>query len=71
MHMGYGYQLMKAVISELKNMGYREVYLWVLEENKNARQFYERFGFVRSDQMQTDTYDGKELTELMYTYQME
>lgn len=71
MHMGYGYQLMKAVISELKNMGYSKAYLWVLEENKNARQFYERFGFVRSDKTQTDTYDGKELKELMYIYQME
>lgn len=66
MHKGYGYRLMQAVISELKNMGYGKAYLWVLEENKNARQFYERFGFVRSDKTQTDTYDGKELKELMY-----
>ena len=58
---------MKAVISELKNMGYSKAYLWVLEDNENARQFYERFGFVRSDKTQTDTYDGKELKELMYT----
>ncbi|MBD5484838.1 MAG: GNAT family N-acetyltransferase, partial [Lachnospiraceae bacterium] len=39
--------------------------------NENARQFYERFGFVRSDKAQTDAYDGKELKELMYIYQME
>lgn len=71
MHRGYGYQLMQAVLSELKNMGYRKTYLWVLEENKNARRFYERFGFVLSDRTQTDTYDGKELKELMYTYQIE
>ena len=71
MHKGYGYQLMQAVISELKDMGYRKVYLWVLEDNKNARQFYERFGFALSDKTQTDIYDGKELKELMYTYQME
>lgn len=66
MHKGYGYQLMQAVISELKNMGYSKAYLWVLEENENARQFYERFGFVRSDKTQADTYVGKELSELMY-----
>ncbi len=71
MHKGYGYQLMQAVISELRNMGYRKAYLWVLEENKNARQFYERFGFVRDDKTQKDIYDGKELKELMYTYQIE
>lgn len=68
MHKGYGYQLMQAVIARLKDMGYRKVYLWVLEENKNARQFYERFGFVQGDKMQTDIYDGKELRELMYVY---
>ena len=29
MHMGYGYQLMKAVISELKNMGFKWTYVLV------------------------------------------
>ena len=68
MHKGYGYQLMRTVISELHDMGYQKVYLWVLEENKNARRFYERFGFVQNDRRQTDIYDGKEVAELMYVY---
>ena len=38
---GYGSKLLEAVISELKNRGFSEVFLWVLEENTTARQFYE------------------------------
>lgn len=71
LHKGYGYQLMQAVISELSDMGYQKVYLWVLEENKHARRFYERFGFVQNDRRQTDMYDGKEVAELMYVYEIE
>lgn len=71
MHKGYGYQLMQAVISALYDIGYQKVYLWVLEENKNARRFYERFGFVQKDWRQMDIYDGKEVAELMYVYEIE
>lgn len=71
MRMGYGYQLMRAAISELRSMGYRKAYLWVFQENRNARQFYERFGFMRGVKTQTDLYDGKELKELMYIYHIE
>lgn len=69
MHKGYGRQLMQAVLSELSHMGYQKAYLWVLEENKNARRFYERFGFVQGDIVQTDTYEGKELREVMYVFE--
>lgn len=71
MHKGYGYQLMQDVISELYDIGYQKVYLWVLEENKDARRFYERFGFVQKDWRQMDIYDGKEVAELMYVYEIE
>lgn len=68
MHKGYGYQFMQAVISRLHDLGYQKVYLWVLEENTNARRFYERFGFVPNGRRQTDTFDGKEIAKLMYVY---
>lgn len=71
MHKGYGYQLMQSLIAELHDMGYQKVYLWVLEENKTARRFYERFGFVQKDWRQMDIYDGKEVAELMYVYEIE
>ncbi len=66
MHKGYGKKLMQAVISELKTMGYQKVYLWVLEKNISARGFYERFGFMLSGRITTDTFAGKELKEVQY-----
>lgn len=70
MHKGYGKKLMLAVISALKNMGYQKVYLWVLEKNINARRFYERFGFMLSGRILTDTFAGKELKEVQYILEL-
>lgn len=42
---GYGKALLQAAVSELKKLGFEDVFLWVLEENIRARRFYERFGF--------------------------
>lgn len=65
-HRGYGRMLMQAVLTELKKMGYQKVYLWVLEENENARRFYERFGFTTSGKSCADTYAGREVREVQY-----
>lgn len=43
---GYGRQLMEFAIDALQRLGYREALLWVLDENKRARRFYEKYGFV-------------------------
>lgn len=32
-------------LQRLKNMGYRSAVVWVLEENRRARRFYEKYGF--------------------------
>lgn len=37
---GYGKKLIKAVIEELMKLGYRDILLWVLEDNKRARVFF-------------------------------
>lgn len=42
---GYGRALMDHVVAELRHRGFREVTLWVLEENREARAFYEKYGF--------------------------
>jgi len=42
---GYGREMMEYSIAEMKRRGHNEVYLWVLEENARARQFYEKCGF--------------------------
>lgn len=41
---GYGKKLMDAALFELKKQGFSQAYLWVLEDNANARHF---FGKVR------------------------
>ncbi|HEV2955974.1 MAG TPA: GNAT family N-acetyltransferase [Xanthobacteraceae bacterium] len=43
---GCGRRLMAALAAALRARGFRSVCLWVLEENANARRFYERLGGV-------------------------
>jgi ribosomal protein S18 acetylase RimI-like enzyme len=42
---GYGRILIDHVFAEFRRRGFTEVTLWVLEENGNARKFYENHGF--------------------------
>jgi len=42
---GYGRALMDHVLEEFHRRGFVEVTLWVLEENREARRFYEKRGF--------------------------
>ena len=37
---GYGKALLQATVSELKKLGFEDVFLWVLEENVRASRFY-------------------------------
>ncbi len=66
MKKGYGRQLLQAVISELENMGFDKVFLWVLEENRNARRFYERFGFIQNEHFLINSIGNRELKEVQY-----
>lgn len=66
---GYGRLLIQAVIDELGKKGFEKVFLWVLEENRKARHFYEKFGFVQSERCLFSNIGGKELKEVQYCYQ--
>lgn len=46
---GHGRRLVRAVVDGLHEMGIRDMIVWVLRDNPNARRFYERLGgvFVR------------------------
>ena len=66
---GYGRLLLQAVVSELKKMGFDKVFLWVLEENQNARYFYEKCGFVQTERCLFNVIGGRELKEVQYCYQ--
>lgn len=69
MRKGYGRLLLQAVVGELKKMGFDKVFLWVLEENRNARYFYEKCGFTQTERCLFSDIGGKELKEVQYCYQ--
>ena len=46
---GIGTVLFQGVMDELKRLGLYKIYLWVLEENRPARAFYEKNGFKVMD----------------------
>ena len=56
-HQGLGKKLCSRALTELENMGFSEVILWVLQENELARKFYERMGFTDTKNIKTDQYD--------------
>lgn len=52
-------------IEELKQKGYRKISLWVLEDNMNARRFYEKMGFMHDGTVK-ELNIGKPLNEIRY-----
>jgi GNAT superfamily N-acetyltransferase len=43
---GYGRELVRAVVTGLRDMGLDDMIIWVLRDNQPARRFYERMGGV-------------------------
>jgi ribosomal protein S18 acetylase RimI-like enzyme len=64
--MGYGSMAMNCAISRLRLRGYEEAVIWVLEQNRAARQFYEKHGFT-PDGAKKDIELGKPLTAVRYS----
>ena len=65
---GVGFRLMQAAVNELSSLGFRRIYLWVLEENHRARRFYERFGFRPSGAVLDANIGGRDVREVQYIY---
>ncbi len=65
---GYGKLLLDAVIEELGQLGFDEIFLWVLEDNLRARKFYEKASFTPSGNYLNDNIGGKDLREMQYKY---
>jgi len=68
MDKGYGTKLLKYVMEELSGQGYSKVLLWVLDDNYLAKKFYERNGFVETNNYLDDNIGGRELREVMFIY---
>lgn len=62
---GIGKELMTWGLNELKHRNYKEVTLWVLEDNLMARRFYEKMGF-KHDGTVKEINLGKALNEYRY-----
>lgn len=63
---GVGRQLTERCLGELQGMGFKDILLWVLEDNARARCFYEKAGFVCTGEYLNDNIGGKSLREVMY-----
>ena len=68
---GYGKQLLQTAIHDLIQMGYKDIFLYVLEANAKTRHFYEQFGFKASSAYLDDNIGGKCLREIQYVYHAE
>ena len=63
---GIGRRLIDAARVALHSAGYTNVALWVLLDNRRARAFYKRSGFVCDNSSRGVQLGGKWLTELRY-----
>ena len=63
---GYGKLLLSAAVRELAHLGFRDIFLQVLEDNLRARKFYEKEGFEFSGNYLDNNIGGKEVRELQY-----
>ncbi|KMT22462.1 GNAT family N-acetyltransferase [Clostridium cylindrosporum] len=65
-HKGYGQKLLDNVLIDMKELGYKNIYLWVLEENDKARLFYEKNGFKCNDDKYYFEVMQKQLVNVRY-----
>lgn len=65
---GYGKTLLCAAVDALAKRGFHDCFLWVLEGNRNAREFYYAMGFRATDDVTHSEIMGKRLTEVRYCY---
>lgn len=63
---GYASPLLESSINALKEDGFLNIYLWVLEGNMRARKFYEKHGFYENGDVEQISIGGKSLKEIRY-----
>ena len=62
--LGYGTRLVRYVLENLAE-NFKELNLWVLDENFNAKKFYEKMNFTREYQKEVEI-DGYKKIEVRY-----
>ena len=66
---GIGQNLFDSAIVDMQQLGFKKIYLWVLEENLRAQKFYKKNNFVETDEKCTCSIEGKVLFDLRYVYE--
>lgn len=67
-HHGIGTKLLQVALQELINQGYKQIYLWVLEENQSAIAFYKKNGFKESKEIVQVNIGGRLVNEIRLVY---
>ncbi|MEM7321635.1 MAG: GNAT family N-acetyltransferase [Actinomycetota bacterium] len=67
---GAGYELMQATMAVFQKQKFERVYLWVLEDNQQARRFYERQGWRAETETMTGEFGGEPVAEIRYTIEL-
>jgi len=63
---GLGHALLERALEGLRESGFPEARLWVLERNTRGRRFYERYGWQLESGSRTEWMDGIALREVQY-----
>lgn len=63
---GHGYALLRAGEDALYGMGHHAALLWVVEQNRRARDFYLRQGWALGDRFVVEEIGGVSVTEVNY-----
>lgn len=66
-HKGIGLSLMNYAVNRLHELSYKDIALWVLQDNQRARRFYEKYGFVL-DGTKKELSLGKPLIAIRYIH---
>lgn len=68
---GAGPALMRTGLEALRDAGYAEAILWVLEDNPRARRFYEREGWTLDGTRKEDEFLGIRVPEVRYRIRLD
>lgn len=65
-NLGYGRALLQAAVDGLRDGGYQEATLWVLQTNARSRRFYEIAGWLPDNGLKVDMRGDVALREVRY-----
>ncbi len=63
---GYGQELLDTALTDMKEAGYQNIYLWVLKENFKAQKFYKKNKFQHTNDEYVFDIQGKHLVDVRY-----